>query len=80
MSANEGCLHNGLAQYLHVVLTPLAIENTYTQLRRELQWKPSTTTQLLIKCSLLLLGLSHNMPDGFPTQFRLRQMPSGNSC
>lgn len=43
-------------------INPLAIWNTYMQLIRELQWKPSTMTQSLIKCSLLLLGLPHNMP------------------
>lgn len=48
-------------------INPLAIWNTYMQLIRELQWKQSTMTQLLIKYSLLLLGLSHNMPDGFQT-------------
>lgn len=48
-------------------INPLAIWNTYMQLIRELQWKWSTMTQLLIKYSLLLLGLSHNMPDGFQT-------------
>lgn len=57
MSPDEGCQHKGLTPCLRAALAPglYGTRPTRPQFMGEVQWKPSTMPQLLMKCSLLLL-------------------------